>query len=132
MGVIFENLTSNRLHNCYKTFKTSGNRLQVLCNQLQALNFKFKICKFVSEMNLATGNRLHPLIINYPARRHHVPQILQLFLCKHALGNLERKFPFHENLKSCLQVKKMIMYGPAVYQDIVKEDDDILPEVWLK
>ena len=46
-------------------FKTSGNQLQALCNRLHALNFKFKICKFVSEMNLATGNRLHPLIIDY-------------------------------------------------------------------
>ena len=40
--------------------------------------------------------------------------------------------PFYQKLKSFFQVKKMVMHGPAVYQDIVKEDDDILPEVWLK
>jgi len=53
-------------------------------------------------------------------------------MCKRALGKLERKFPFYQKLKSFFQVKKMVMHGPAVYQDIVKEDDDILPEVWLK
>jgi len=46
-------------------FKTSSNRLQALCNRLQALNFKFKIRKFFSKMNLATSNRLHPLVIDY-------------------------------------------------------------------
>ena len=41
-----------------QTVLTSGNRLQ-------PFKIKFKICKIVSEINLATGNRLHPLVIDY-------------------------------------------------------------------
>jgi len=48
-----------------QTVLTSGNRLHTLCNRLQALKIKFEIFKTVSEINSATGNRLHPLLIDY-------------------------------------------------------------------
>ena len=45
-------------------FKTSGNQLQVLCNRLQAFKKQIHNFKNISETTLATGNRLHPLVID--------------------------------------------------------------------
>ena len=47
-----------------KRLLTAGNRLQDLCNRLDSVKFEFKFLMVVVN-HLATGNRLHPLVIDY-------------------------------------------------------------------
>lgn len=68
----------------------------------------------------------------HSSSRNHVSKVLHLRLHKETFRQFQNKMIVKQHLKSSFQMAQVSLERRTVYEDIVEEDDDEVPQVRLE